>query len=181
MAAGWDCELAGFGWSEPLFVSPMPYFARENDYLGVDLDSPMLRISAKGIWNMWRTNGSVRTFKTVGRRVLGIDAAFKNEMNRRLAFSGKPRAELRQMDATKLQTADNSFDCVFSISVFEHLPEPSQVMKEIARVLKPGGVAYIITHLYTSDTGIHDPRVFGDRGDIPYWAHLQPEAQHQCH
>ena len=24
MIVGWDCHLVGFGWSEPLFVSPMP-------------------------------------------------------------------------------------------------------------------------------------------------------------
>ena len=28
VTVGWGCELAGFGWSEPLFVSPVPRHAR---------------------------------------------------------------------------------------------------------------------------------------------------------
>lgn len=154
------------------------YFARENDYIGIDLDLPTLRIGPKALWRMWRTNGAVRTLKTLGRRVLGIDAAFKKEMIKQLGGDKPLRATLKQMDATQLALDDDSFDCVFAISVFEHLPQPGLVTREIARVLKPGGVAYIITHLYTSDTGIHDPRLYGDRGDIPYWAHLMPDAQH---
>lgn len=39
-----------------------------------------------------------------------------------------------------------SFDAAFAISVFEHLAMPWQVVLEIGRVLKPGGLLLIATH-----------------------------------
>lgn len=42
----------------------------------------------------------------------------------------------------KLPFADNSFDAVFSFSVLEHVKDPFRCAREIARVLKAGGVLY---------------------------------------
>ncbi|MEJ2621727.1 MAG: class I SAM-dependent methyltransferase [Candidatus Thiodiazotropha sp.] len=41
---------------------------------------------------------------------------------------------------------ENHYDAVFSISVFEHLAMPWQVVIEINRVMKPGGLLFIATH-----------------------------------
>lgn len=151
------------------------YFARKNSYVGIDLDQPIQDISVKGTIDMWRSNGLTRVVKTLGRRLLGIDRSFKSELFKQLNIEKKPASRLLQMDATDLQFDNNTFDIVFSISVFEHIPDPKDVAREIARVLKPGGVSYIVTHPYTSDSGIHDPRVFGEHEGIPYWSHLRPE------
>ena len=43
-------------------------------------------------------------------------------------------------DAAKLPFEDNSFDVVVSLEVLEHLFNPEVVTREIARVLRPGGV-----------------------------------------
>jgi SAM-dependent methyltransferase len=48
-------------------------------------------------------------------------------------------------DATALAFEDNKFDYVWSNAVLEHVREPWKVAAEIARVLKPGGVAIIHT------------------------------------
>lgn len=37
---------------------------------------------------------------------------------------------------------DSSFDCAFGTEVLEHCPEPEIVLKEVYRVLKPGGVFF---------------------------------------
>jgi hypothetical protein len=80
------------------------------------------------------------------------------------------------MDAAKMAFPDESFDAVISRAVFEHLSDPAAVASEISRVLKPGGVVFVNLHLYTSDSGCHDTRIFlGDRGKLPFWSHLRAE------
>ena len=71
---------------------------------------------------------------------------------------------------------------MYSFSVFEHLPEPGAVLDETVRVLKPGGGCYISLHLYSSEDGCHDLRLFSnDRAGIPYWSHLRPDLEHLIH
>lgn len=47
-------------------------------------------------------------------------------------------------DATQLTYADDSFDRLIATHVLEHLPEPHKVLREWARVIKPGGVMTLI-------------------------------------
>lgn len=49
---------------------------------------------------------------------------------------------IEQQDARKLRYPDNYFDKVYAISVLEHIEDEgdSKAMREIARVLKPGGL-----------------------------------------
>jgi len=42
--------------------------------------------------------------------------------------------------------AAESFDVVFSVSLFEHLAMPWKVVVEINRVLRPGGLVFVATH-----------------------------------
>lgn len=46
-------------------------------------------------------------------------------------------------DVHELPMPDNSVDAVICIAVLEHVEEPLRAMKEIHRVLKPGGYAFI--------------------------------------
>lgn len=46
-------------------------------------------------------------------------------------------------DATALPLADGSVDLVLSLELVEHVPEPAAVLREIARVLKPGGTVIL--------------------------------------
>jgi len=57
-------------------------------------------------------------------------------------------------DANNLPFDDNSVDCVFSISVLEHIPKPHSVIDEIFRVLKPNGL-FILT-IDVSLDGVHE-------------------------
>jgi 2-polyprenyl-3-methyl-5-hydroxy-6-metoxy-1,4-benzoquinol methylase len=43
-----------------------------------------------------------------------------------------------------------SFDVVTLMDVIEHVPEPSELMNEIYRVLRPGGVVFIVTPNFAS-------------------------------
>jgi SAM-dependent methyltransferase len=60
----------------------------------------------------------------------------------------KDRLEVRHMDAMHLDFPDGSFDAVYSLSSIEHFGSAAAVakaMREIARVLRPGGHAVIVT------------------------------------
>jgi SAM-dependent methyltransferase len=164
----------------------MGYFARHNDVTGIDLDVIPQGFDPLAYLRMAKTNGPVRTLKTVTRKLLGLDAQFRREVDAVVAASGNNghpaprRLDVRRMDAVKMNFPDASFDFVYSCSTFEHLPEPGKVIDEVVRVLKPGGGCYLCLHLYTSDSGCHDPRIFSrNRGDIPRWAHLRPRHEHK--
>lgn len=45
--------------------------------------------------------------------------------------------------ATAMPFADNSFDGIWSIWVFEHVPNPEQAFREARRVLRDGGVMFL--------------------------------------
>lgn len=172
-----NCDVLEIG---PGQRSPFRYyFAARNRYLGIDIEPAQETGILAGFVDDLRNRGTTRALKTLGRRALGLDGRYDREMCRQLGIA-RAEGKILCMDAAKMTFADASMDNFVSTSVFEHLPEPARVMAEIARVLRPGGVVQIITHLYTSDSGIHDTRIFaGDRASIPLWSHLRPEHRHK--
>jgi ubiquinone/menaquinone biosynthesis C-methylase UbiE len=69
---------------------------------------------------------------------------------------------LEVQDARCLSYGDATFDRVYSISVLEHIPDTgdSEAMREIARVLKPGGVLTLTVPF--SARGYHEEFVEGN-------------------
>lgn len=53
-----------------------------------------------------------------------------------------PRVGFYLADAMALPFADGSFDVVICSQVYEHVPDAHRMMREIERVLRPGGVCY---------------------------------------
>ena len=156
----------------------MSFFARRNRVTGIDLDVIPRRPSVSEYLTMFRRNGAIRTLKTIGRKAMGYDRSLRLEVERAgLTMDDDPT--IVTMDAAAMTFPDGSFDCVFSHSCFENLSEPGDVIRQVARVLRPGGLAHADAHLYTSDSGCHDVRIFsGRRQSIPPWAHLRPQCRH---
>jgi SAM-dependent methyltransferase len=50
--------------------------------------------------------------------------------------------------ALELTFPDNSFDTVVSTEVLEHVPDPQRALREMFRVVKPGGFVIVSTPLY---------------------------------
>jgi len=53
---------------------------------------------------------------------------------------------LHEMDAGDLRFPDDSFDIVTAMFVMTVVPEPERVMRELARVTRPGGEVLIVNH-----------------------------------
>ena len=75
-------------------------------------------------------------FKERARSVVGID--INEAVVRQLA-----RPDLLCMDATLMSFANESFNTVIGIEVFEHIGALQQVFSEVERVLVPGGRCYM--------------------------------------
>jgi 2-polyprenyl-3-methyl-5-hydroxy-6-metoxy-1,4-benzoquinol methylase len=63
----------------------------------------------------------------------------------RLALKGL-RGDVREMDAEHLDFADGEFDMIWSWGVIHHSSRTGVILKEIHRVLKPGGKARIMVY-----------------------------------
>ncbi len=59
-------------------------------------------------------------------------------------------------DVAALPFPDNSFDLVTSVAAFEHFLDVPSVVTELARVVRPGGLAWVGIHLFTSPSGGHN-------------------------
>jgi len=64
---------------------------------------------------------------------------------RRAAAEGVSNVEAVAGDALALPLADASVDAVFSHALFEHLPDPVAALREVIRVVRPGGVVVVVS------------------------------------
>jgi SAM-dependent methyltransferase len=64
-----------------------------------------------------------------------------------LALAEPQGVHFRQATAERLPFGDGEFDLVWIFDVLEHVEEPEQVLREVARVLKPGGRFHIVLPL----------------------------------
>ena len=71
-----------------------------------------------------------------------IPSVIKSEYYDDIARGGF-KGNIISQDLQKLTFDDEYFDCVISLDVFEHVPDPWTAFSEIKRVLKPNGAAII--------------------------------------
>lgn len=94
--------------------------------------------------------------RIAGNRMLdagcGVDAPFTRKFSGEAKIVGIDLCQKLPKDLStvcgnlsQLPFLDSSFSIIFSRSVFEHLVEPDQVMREMYRALRPGGFCVILT------------------------------------
>lgn len=155
------------------------WFARHNRVVGIDLDVVPKGWSPRPYLRMWRANGANRVLKTLARKALGLDRKYHRALSRELGRTAEDLPVL-QMDVTAMALPSDSFDFVYCATVLQCVPDVDVALREMNRVLRPGAVGYFTVHLYTSENGSLDPRLYsGDRSGIPYWAHLRPAHAHR--
>jgi len=69
-------------------------------------------------------------------------------------------------DIVSIPVENESFDFILCTEVIEHVPYPIEAIKEISRVLKPGGKLFITAPL---GSGLHQEPYHYYGGYTPYW------------
>ncbi len=80
----------------------------------------------------------------IDESVLRVADGMRNDAERLGAFSSGSRVTLRSGDAYRLDEPDACFDLATARFVFQHLKDHAAAASELARVVKPGGLACLI-------------------------------------
>lgn len=97
-------------------------------------------------------------------KTVGVDgSAARIETARSLLSSADGGIEFVNADVHKLPMGADSFDFAWSRFVFEYLPDPSLVLREMIRVTRPGGIV-AVADLDAQLTNFHPQTVSTRRG-----------------
>jgi len=121
-------------------------------------------------------NGRLRPqytlMRAAGHDVYGVDLVNRPRQTRtdlayqvaRRIYTWRLGLDVRCADATTLACSDvgrlpfpaGCFDLATSVAAFEHFLDGPSVVAELRRVLRPGGIAWISIHLFSSPSGGHN-------------------------
>lgn len=86
-------------------------------------------------------------FARGGAQVTGVDLTPRSiEISRHHLKLYDQNGDFAITDAEKLPFADESFDVAYSNGVLHHTPDTSEAVREIHRVLRPGGLARVMLY-----------------------------------
>jgi SAM-dependent methyltransferase len=86
------------------------------------------------------TGDHMARYRARGFEVAGVDGSEKMLEHAR---ANNPGAEIRRADVEAIPFPDCVFDFVLCIEVLRYLPDARNCVKEMARVLKPGGICLV--------------------------------------
>lgn len=97
------------------------------------------------------------------KRVVGIDVVerYKEEAEQLAMELGISGFEFYVRDAKDTKFDDATFDTVIMNDAMEHVAQPEAVLKELKRILKPGGRIYVNFPPYNHPYGAHLSDVIG--------------------
>lgn len=120
------------------------------DRLNVGPDTKAIDIGAgqgRHSFEMFRRGADVIAFDQSESDMAAVGEMFDAmTAEKQVPASAKARAEVG--DALRLPYADNSFDVVLMSEILEHIPSDEAAIAEMARVLRPGGVAAVTVPRY---------------------------------
>ena len=122
------------------------YYAANEERLFAEHLAPLegLRILKTDLWDEAKNTRILAWAAARGARPFGVDISEPTVRQAQGAFAATT-APLRAAagDVRALPFADDSFDAIYSMGTIEHFDETEQAVREMARVLRPGGRAII--------------------------------------
>jgi len=93
------------------------------------------------------TGWLTRALTQLGCRVISVDVSqsaldiSRRDLETRPVVGDQPSPTFLRFDGHYLELDDESVDRIVCFDAFHHVPNPDEVLRELARVLKPGGIA----------------------------------------
>jgi ubiquinone/menaquinone biosynthesis C-methylase UbiE len=119
-------------------------FAEHTVYKNVDL-TEVQNLLEVGCGVGAQTSILLRRFPKI--KITGIDLNEEQLVAAKATLEQQPLAKgrytIQKMDAQNMDFSAHSFDGAFLCWILEHVPDPLQILNEVRRVLRPGGVVYI--------------------------------------
>ncbi len=127
--------------SDPIFVRPDP------DY---PVDVKILDVGCRDGWTLDFLKKGCST------GLFGGAKKFKNALgleiiNETVEYAMMKGRNVIQADIRKTVVEENAFDVIYTRHCLEHLDEPLEALKNIAKMLKPGGTLFAIVPKETDD------------------------------
>lgn len=129
---------------------------------------------------------NLKSLEYSGIKYTGLDSYYWDDPERNIVLEPAPNRKFVYGVAEKIPFNDNSFDLVTATHVFEHIKDLEPVCREVNRVLKPDGKAFIFVPLEGGDfvgwlndhKNVHrDIRVLLDRLKLIPYHFVSPHVQ----
>ncbi len=122
------------------------YYADNEERLFTEHLPPLagLRILKTDLWDEAKNTRILAWAAQRGAHPFGVDISEPTVIQAKTAFTrGSGMLRAAAADVRALPFRDASFDAIYSMGTIEHFDETEQAVREMARVLKPGGHAII--------------------------------------
>jgi ubiquinone/menaquinone biosynthesis C-methylase UbiE len=148
----WDTRPCGAG--EPNIVSSSAQFFDAYARIRYEREPEIEEFAEFGRWAGRRVlevgvglGADFVRFAKAGARIVGTDVAARSlELARRNAEANCVVRTLLHADAQALPFAEGTFDLVYSWGVLHHTPDAEYALREIHRVLRPGGECRVMLY-----------------------------------
>lgn len=142
----WDSNPCGGSW--PTYASFLEWIRRTEPYAYDVVDR--YHWEGKEVLDVGCGQGILLNYlPSLGASVTGVDMSresIRRALNGARELGHADRVRAFEADAERLPFPDDSFDAAVSFGVLHHTPDTAAAVREIWRVLRPGGAALVMLY-----------------------------------